>query len=227
VESAVEILKQKTKEVLGVVGDISNDQFCEELKDQTLERFGKIDILINNAGVAASGNISKLTYSSFSKVVETNLIGSVNPTLACLPEIMKQKGSILFVSSVAGIVGLPKYSAYSATKRALLSFAESLKIELSENDVFVGINFPGFTENDEKKTTLNSLGEEETLKKREGVRLNSQEKTAQSIIKQIEKRRFISFSSFSGRFTQIMYRFFPALSIFILTKLKRKMDAMQ
>lgn len=227
VENAIQKLQLLSIDVIGIAGDVSDSDFCGKLLLITIEKFGKIDILINNAGIASSGNISELSNSAFSKVIQSNLMGSVNPTLACLPEIIKQKGSILFVSSLAGIVGLPKYSAYSATKRALLSFAESLKIETSESGVWVGINFPGFTENDETKTTLNSQGEEEILKKREGVRLNSQEKTAQSMIKQLENRRFKSFSSFSGKMIYLFYRFFPKLSVFILSRLKKKMEAMQ
>ena len=73
-----------------------------------------------------------------------------------LNDICKHRGSILFISSVAGIIGLPNYSQYSATKRAVISLAESLKSELIDYGVFVGINYPGFTENEEHKTIINS-----------------------------------------------------------------------
>jgi short-subunit dehydrogenase len=227
VDHAVSFLKQFSDEVIGIPGDVSDARFCDELKDATVQKFGKIDILINNAGVASSGLISELHSAAFEKIVSINFLGSVHPTLAFLPEIIQQKGDIIFISSIAGILGLPGYSAYSATKRAIVSFAESLKIELSGTGVFVGINYPGFTENDVQKTILNAKGEEEILKKRDGIKATSQEKTALEIIKQIEKRRFRAYSSISGKFIQMLVRFFPKLTITILSKLRKRMESMQ
>lgn len=227
VEKAVFFLKQFTKEIIGIPGDVSDASFCGELREKAVQRFGKIDILINNAGVASSGMISDLHSRAFEKIVSINFLGSIHPTLAFLPEIKKQKGAIIFISSIAGILGLPGYSAYSATKRAIVGFAESLKIELTGTDVFVGINYPGFTENDVQKTILNAKGEAEILKKREGIKATSQEKTAIGIIKQIEKRRFRAYSSISGKFIQLLVRFFPRLTFFILAKLRKRMESMQ
>jgi len=227
VKNAVSFLMQFTEEVIGIPGDVSDAKFCEELKEKTIQKYGKIDVLINNAGVASSGLTSEMHSSAFEKIVSINFLGSVHPTLALLPEIKKQKGDIIFISSIAGILGLPGYSAYSSTKRAIVGFAESLKMELTGTDVFVGINYPGFTENDAQKTIINAKGEEEILKKREGIKASSQEKTALGIILQIEKRRFQAFSSYSGKLIQLLVRFFPRFTFFILGKLRKRMESMQ
>lgn len=227
VEAACKHLKKISPYIVGIAGDVSNYQFCSELRDFAISQFGQIDILINNAGVASGGALSKMKYTHFEKVVNINLLGSVYPTLACVNDIRKQKGSILFLGSVAGIVGIPSYTAYCATKKAIVGLAESLKNELSDDGVFVGVNYPGFTENDATKTIINANGEEEILKKREGVQVVSREKTCGRIIKQLEKRKFRVYSSFSAAFVQWGYRFLPRITLKVLWWNRNKIAEMQ
>lgn len=227
VDVAVAKLRQITPHVVGLAGDVSDYASCVQLRNLALDSFGRIDILINNAGIASGGLIKEIVPEAYEKVVRINLLGSIHPTLACVEEICRQKGSILFIGSVAGIVGLPSYSAYSATKRALVGLAESLRSELSDDGVFVGINYPGFTENDEQKTMLNARGEEEVLRKRSGVKAVKQDKTAGQIIRQLEKRKFRMYSSFSALAIQWIYRFFPGLTLNILRHYRHKITSMQ
>ena len=226
VETALRYLKDHTAFVVGLAGDISKYDFCLELAQHAIANFGRIDMLINNAGVASSGQVKDSVPSAFEKVVSINLMGSIYPTMACMTEIRKQKGSILFVASVAGIVGLPSYSAYAATKRAIVSFAESLQIELTDDNVFVGVNYPGFTENDERKTIVKANGEETLLEKRNKVKAVSREKTAGKIIEQLERRKFRMYSSLSAKSVQWMYRLFPQITLGILKYNRAKINAM-
>lgn len=227
VETALRYLKELSPDVIGLAGDVSNYEFCTALSDFAIEKFGRIDMLINNAGVASSGLIKDTVPHAFEKVVQINLLGSVYPTIACINEIRKQKGSVLFIASVAGIVGLPNYSAYAATKRAVVSLAESLRSELTDDGVFVGINYPGFTKNEDQKTIINANGEEVLLQKRSGVKAINREKTAGKIIEQLHKRKFRMYSSFSAKAVQIMYRIFPRLTLNILRHFRKKIIAMQ
>lgn len=227
VEKALLYLRKITPNVIGLAGDVSNYEFCLDLRNYVMEEFGRIDILINNAGVASSGLMKEIVPNAFEKVVQINLLGSIYPTLACINDIRQQKGAILFISSVAGIVGLPKYSAYSATKRAIVSLAESIRCELTDDGVFVGINYPGFTENEDHKTTLNAKGEEELLQKRTGVKPMSREKTVECIIQQLQRRKFRMYASFSAQAIQWMYRLFPHLTLSILRFNRKKIISMQ
>lgn len=227
VEAAVGYLKTFTPHVAGIAGDVSSYEFCVALRTLAVDTFGQIDVLINNAGVAASGQVKDIAPDAFEKVVNVNLLGSLYPTLTCLSDLRRQKGSVLFVSSVAGIVGLPNYSAYSATKRALVSLAESLRSELTDDGVFVGINYPGFTENEDHKTMINAKGEEIPLQKREGVKAISRERTAEKIIEQLEKRRFRMYSSVSATAVQWMYRIFPRLTLNVLRHFRARISSMQ
>lgn len=226
VHSVVTSFTNKGFDVLGLAGDVSDYSFCEKLRDAVIDRFGRIDLLINNAGLAAKGTIVDSKPEVFEHIYRVNVFGSLYPTKAMLPDICQTKGGVLFVSSLAGIVGLPSYSAYSGTKRSIVSLAESLKNEVADHQVYIGVNYPGFTENDSKKKIVTVSGEEQFLPKRDNVKVAALDTTVMNIIKQIERRQFRSYS-LQGRMIQMVYRLSPALSIYIL-KLNRykimKMD---
>ncbi|NBW43311.1 MAG: SDR family NAD(P)-dependent oxidoreductase [Sphingobacteriia bacterium] len=216
-----------TPHVDGLAGDVSDESFTQELVRFAIERFGRLDILINNAGVAAGGLFKDTQGHAFRKVIDINLLGSVYPTLAALPELTKTQGSILFIGSVAGFAGLPRFAAYSSSKRALVNLAESLRTECWDEGVFVGIHYPGFTENEADKTTLDPMGREVVLQKRPGVRALSREQTATKILNQLEKRRFRMYSSKSAMAVDVFYRWFPGLFMRLIVLFRARIMAMQ
>jgi short-subunit dehydrogenase len=226
VEKVTKKLKKEGYNVLGISGDVSDVNFCRELCVEVVNKFGRIDYLINNAGISAKGTIHSTHPEVYETVYRINVLGSLYPTVSLLPEIKKTKGGVLFISSLAGIIGLPSYSAYSGSKRSIVSLAESFKNELIDNGVFIGVNYPGFTENDEKKTTLNTDGEPVVIKKRTDVKVESLDNTVDRIIYQLEKRKFRVYSSLKGKVIQGMYRFFPNLSIYALKRNRKKIIEM-
>lgn len=221
VQQVVDLLRSQGVEAIGIPGDISNFEFCLGMKHQIVEAFGRIDYLINNAALAAKGTLMDTHPDVFEQMMRVNELGSLYPTKAVLPELIKTKGGVLFISSLAGITGLPSYMAYSASKRSVVGIAESLKNELIEEGVFVGVNYPGFTENDENKKILLASGKTGFLKARTNVKVAPLDKTVKAIIRQIEKRAFRSYPGFYGRLAQFIYRMSPAFSLFIL-KVNRK-----
>ena len=227
VQEVTRRLEKQGHSVLGVPGDVSNMNFCRELCVEVINRLGKIDYLINNAGISAKGTIHSTHPEVYETVYRVNVLGSLFPTVSLLPEIKKTKGGVLFISSLAGIIGLPSYSAYSGSKRSIVSLAESFKNELVDDDVFVGINYPGFTKNDKNKTTLNTDGEPVVIKKRTDVKVESLDHTVDRLIYQLEKRKFRVYSSFRGKAIQGMYRFFPRLSLFALKRNRKKIIEME
>jgi len=227
VEQAKNKLLDLSKRVDGLAGDVSDEAFAHELVAFTVHRFGRLDYLINNAGIAAGGLLQETQGNAFRKVIEINLLGSVFPTLAALPELIRTRGGVLFVGSVAGFVGLPRYAAYSSSKRALLNIAESLRTEVWDQGVFVGIHFPGFTDNEADKTTLNAQGVEVVLQKRPGVRTLSREQTAKRMVQQLKKRKFRMYSSRSAWAVDAFYRWFPVLFLRLLLAFRSKILAMQ
>lgn len=227
VQEVTSNLEKEGHNVLGVSGDVSDMNFCRELCVEVVNKFGKIDYLINNAGVSAKGTIHSTHPEVYETVYRVNVLGSLFPTISLLPEIKKSKGGVLFISSLAGIIGLPSYAAYSGSKRSIVSLAESFKNELVDDEVFIGINYPGFTENDKNKTTLNTDGDPVVIKKRTDVKVESLDNTVDRIIYQLENRKFREYSSFKGKVIQGMYRFFPSLSIYALKKNRKKIIEME
>ena len=128
-QSALEEVSKIQSKVVSYRCDVSNADQSVELIKTAISNFGKLDILINNVGVSMRGEVADLNPSVFQKVFESNVYGSVNPTIPALKEIRKTQGSIVFISSLAGIRGLPYLSAYSSSKMALRAIAESIRIE--------------------------------------------------------------------------------------------------
>src|SRR4030042_1313925 len=106
--NAEKIMHEKGYQAMAVPGDVSSDAECKKIISATVDSYGRIDILVNNAGLAMNGNISDLSPAVFKKVMDVNYLGSVYCTIAALPHIIKTKGNILFISSVAGMMGFPK-----------------------------------------------------------------------------------------------------------------------
>jgi short-subunit dehydrogenase len=221
VDTVVNEFRSKGFETIGIAGDVSDYEFCLQMKNEILDQFGRIDYLINNAALASKGALIDSEHFVFEQVYKVNVLGSLYPSKAFLDEIIKTKGGILFISSVAGIVGLPSYIAYSGTKRTIVGLAECLKNEVISDGVYIGVNYPGFTENDAQKTIITSSGEAKILPKRNEVKVSPLDKTVNNIIRQIERRKFRSYSSLQGRMVQLIYNLSPSLSLYIL-KLNRE-----
>ena len=221
-ETAANELKKLNIEVLHLQGDISVFDECKNIVEKIINKFGKIDILINNAGIASFGSFDDIDIEVFSKVVNTNLLGSSNMTKAALPYLKKTEGSVFFIGSIAGIHGIGNYSAYSCSKMALTSLAESLKIELFASNIYVGIAYVGFTENDIQKTFLDSKGNTISVPSRKNIKQVPQLKVAQQIVKMIERRKFKKTFTFLGKLNSIVNRFAPFFIHHILLNQYRK-----
>lgn len=220
--TATSELNQLNIEVLPIQGDISVYDECKNIVEKTIQKYGKIDILINNAGIASFGSFVDVKVEVFNKVVNINFLGTVNMTKVALPYLKKTEGGILFIGSVAGIHGIGNYSAYSCSKMALTSLAESLKIELFNTNIYVGIAYVGFTENDIQKTFLDSKGNITSVPSRKNIKQMPQIKVAKQIAKMIEKKRFKKTLTSLGKLNSIMNRFAPFIVHRILLNEYRK-----
>lgn len=221
-ETARKSIEEAGSALLAVQGDVSLFKDCQHLVEETVKHFGKLDILVNNAGVAMNGYIENLDPDVFKKVMDTNYLGSVYPTLAGLPEIEKSKGNVLFVSSVAGLYGFPRFSAYSASKIPLTSFTRSLKIELTGTGVHVGITYVSFVENGPGKKIYNTEGKLIDKPELDNMKYHPPELVVKKIMQQLSKRKFVSNYSFYGRLIVFMKFMFPGLLLGIMSWAKRK-----
>jgi NAD(P)-dependent dehydrogenase (short-subunit alcohol dehydrogenase family) len=127
-------------ERLVVPTDVTNQDQCRALVERAIERFGRLDTLVNNAGRAMWCRFDELeTLEPMEAVMRVNYLGSVYPTYYALPHLKASRGLIVSLASIAGLVGVPLLSGYSASKHALVGFFESLRIELAGSGVDVTI----------------------------------------------------------------------------------------
>jgi NAD(P)-dependent dehydrogenase (short-subunit alcohol dehydrogenase family) len=210
--------------VIAVAGDVSDMSDCKRLIAETIKAFGQIDVLINNAGISMEGEVADLSPDVFRKVMEINYLGSVYPTQAALPELKKTKGSVIFMSSAAGVRGLPGYSVYSSSKMALTALAESMKIELHPTGVHVGIAYVGFTQNDPEKTIYNVDGKIIAQPVRSFIKAEPPVNVARRVSRMISQRQFKAVFTPLGKLNALVNRWAPGLGELILRRnyFKRK-----
>ena len=129
---------------LPVAADLTREEDVDRLRDAALARFGRVDILINNAGVGKYGPLASLSAADYDWMMNTNMRSSFLCTAAFLPGMLaRRQGWVVFVSSVAGLKGLPHESVYCATKFAQMGFAQALDYETREQGVKVSVVAPG------------------------------------------------------------------------------------
>ena len=195
-----------------MVCDVSHEEECKRFIHSTVENFGSIDILINNAGISMRSLFDETDTEVIRQMMDVNFMGSVYCTKSALPYIIEHKGIIVGVSSTAGYRGLPGRSGYSASKFALQGWLESLRIELRDLGVHVMWVSPGFTASNIRNAALDSKGN----RLGEGVldesKLMSAETCAKYILNAIEKRKRVLVLTFTGKLTVFLNKFFPSLA---------------
>jgi short-subunit dehydrogenase len=211
-------IKQVTNEVLAVCCDVSTISGSKDLIDKTIEKFGKIDFLINNVGISMRGEMADLNPEVYKTIFESNVLGAVYPTIPAIKYIRETKGSIVFISSLAAIHGLPFLSAYSSSKLALRAIAESLRIEEAKNNIHVGLVLVGITEIEDHKQAVNFDGSMISLESRNNKKAQSREDVAKTVLKNISKRKFISVQTSLGKLNSFLHARFPLLVERILIK---------
>ncbi len=144
---------------LVVAGDISQEAFCQELAAQTMAALGRVDVLVNNAGIGHRSTLSEMSAADVQTIANTNLLGAIYAIQAVLPTMQQQKrGQIINVSSIVGQQALPKSSVYCATKAGLNMLTRSLRLELRGQGITVTLVYPGLTETEFYKVRLGEKG---------------------------------------------------------------------
>lgn len=203
-------------------GDVANIDDCRQIVEEVYAKHQRLDILINNAGMSMRGTFENTSLELFHKVIAINFSGAVNMTKFSLPHLIKSHGSVLFISSLSALKGIPGVAPYSTAKMALTGFSQSLRAELFSQHVHVGLIFVGFTENDPDKIIYSATGEQIPLKRAKNN--DTQAGVARNIYRTIYKRKSVMYLTFLGKVTQVVYRFFPRLSSFLLRKFAMKSE---
>ena len=141
--------EQYKVEVLFIKTDVSNFKECENMVKQSIEKFGQIDVLINNAGITKDNLLLRMPEDDFNKVIDINLKGTFNVTKNVVPYMMKKRsGKIVSLSSVVGVSGNAGQCNYSASKAGIIGFTKSIAKELASRNILANCVAPGFIDTD-------------------------------------------------------------------------------
>jgi dehydrogenase/reductase SDR family member 7B len=208
---AEQFLKKQNIEVLSIVSDVSKEEDNKHVIEKTIAAFGKIDVLINNAGISMRALLQDADVDVIKKVMDINFYGTVYVTKHALPHILKEKGSIVGISSIAGIRGLPGRTGYSASKFAMQGFMESLRTELLKTGVHVLVACPGFTASNIRNTALAADGSMQGESPRDEQKMMSSEEVAEEIYKAVVNRKRDLTLTAQGKMTVFLNKWFPSL----------------
>ena len=190
--------------------DVSKQDQSEAFIKQVVDNWGRIDVLINNAGISMRALVSEVSVQTLQNVMDINFWGTVYCTKAALASIQQNKGVIVGVSSIAGYRGLPGRSGYSASKFALNGWLEALKTELYASGTHVMWVCPGFTNSNIRNAALDKNAKAQGESPMDEGAMMSSEDCATHIIHAIEKRSRSLVLTFTGKRTVFMNKYFPA-----------------
>jgi NAD(P)-dependent dehydrogenase (short-subunit alcohol dehydrogenase family) len=158
VEAVTSDLAKAGFDALAVSCDVTEASACQAAIEETLERFGRIDVLVNNAGITHRSAFAATDTAVLRRVVEVNLFGAINLTRPALPALRQARGLIVAVSSVAGYTPLIARTGYAASKHALHGFFESLRTEVAPDGIDVMMVCPSFIATGIEKNALGPGG---------------------------------------------------------------------
>jgi short-subunit dehydrogenase len=198
--------------VLVVETDVSREDDCKNLIEKTIEKFGTIDVLINNAGVSMRAMFSNCDTSVLKRLMDVNFWGTVYCTKYALPYLIKSGGSLVGIVSVAGYFGLPGRTGYSASKFAIRGFLESLRVEFYKSRLNVLIVAPGFVNSEIRECALTSVGLPQGKSPRNEKNMMSNGRCASFIYKAVKRRkRELILSFFEGKLAVFISKWCPQL----------------
>lgn len=198
--------------LLALQCDVSNEDSSREFIENVIRHFGRIDILINNAGISMRALFKDVNIDTMKQVMNVNFWGTVHCTKYALDSIRKNNGVIAAISSIAGHRGLPGRGGYSASKFALNGWMESLRTELLGSGTDVIWISPGFTQSNVRKAALTKNAEAQGESPLNESKLMTADECATHILKAIDQRKRNKILTFQGKQTVFMSKFFPSLT---------------
>lgn len=203
-------LKSRGVEVISLTGDVSKEEDCKAIVAKAVEVFGGIDVLINNAGISMRAAFEDVDLKVLRQLMDVNFWGAVYCTKYALPYLLKNKGSITGVSSVAGLHGLPGRTGYSASKYALQGFFDTLRVETLNQGLHVMIAIPGFTASNVRFSALTADGSPQGETPRAEEKMMTSKEVAQRIVRGIEKKKRVLLMTKEGKLTPWLKLLMPS-----------------
>lgn len=190
--------------------DVTREDDCRKLIELAVERFGGVDVLICNAGISMRALFDQVDLDVLRRLMDVNFWGTVHCAKYALPWLQRSRGSLVGVSSVAGIHGLPGRTGYSSSKFAMTGFLETIRIENRKKGLHVMIACPGFTASNVRFSALTADGSSQGESPREEGRMMTAEEAAHRTIRGISRRRRTVLMDFNGRATTFLKKICPS-----------------
>ncbi|MCB0410397.1 MAG: SDR family oxidoreductase [Flavobacteriales bacterium] len=219
--AVAEELRKKNIEVLAFKCDVSKQEDCFQLINATIQKFNRIDVLINNAGISMRALFNDADIKVIEQVMNINFWGTVYCTKFALPYLLKSKGSVVGVSSIAGYVGLPARTGYSASKYAMQGFLDALRTENLKTGLHVMVACPGFTSSNIRNTALSADGSSQGESPREEGKMMTPDEVANYIYDGIVKRKRTLVLTSEGKLAVFLGKLFPK---FVEKQVFKKME---
>lgn len=208
----VDELRSEKIVVAGFRADVSNEDDNKRMAEEAIRLYGTIDVLINNAGISMRALFEEVDLDVVRKVMDINFYGVLFATKYCLPEIKKNKGSIVGISSIAGFRGLPGRTGYSASKFALNGFLEVLRTELLKTGVHVLTACPGFTASNIRKRSLTKDGTSQGESPRKEEKMMTAEECAHYIYNATVNRKRTLVLTTQGKLAVFLNKWLPSIA---------------
>jgi short-subunit dehydrogenase len=192
-----------------LVGDVTSPEDRQRMADVARDQLGGLDVLVNNAGIGATGHFAEVSPERLRKIMEVNFFGTTETTRVLLPLLRRgNRPAIVNISSVAGKRGIPARSEYSASKFAIQGFSEALRAELAKDGIDVLVICPGLTQTNFSKNML----EQKARMQMDHMRGMTSEQVAVATLRAIERGRNEVCLTFQGKLMVLVSRFLPRLA---------------
>ena len=191
--------------------DVTKEEDCKQLINKAVEAFGGIDVLICNAGISMRAIFDDVDLSVLHRLMDVNFWGTVYCAKYALPYLQASKGSLVGISSVAGLHGLPGRTGYSASKYAMTGLLETIRIENIKKGLHVMVACPGFTASNVRFSALVADGSQQGSTPREEGKMMTAEEVARIVANGIAKRKRLCLMESEGRATHFVKKFAPGL----------------
>ncbi|MBI9074918.1 MAG: SDR family oxidoreductase [Desulfatibacillum sp.] len=217
VEALVEELTNAGFACNGYALDVTDEKACWDVMKSITKDMGRIDVLVNNAGITHRSSFEQTQAKVFRKVMDVNFFGSLYCTMAAIEQLKKNKGAIVVTSSIAGLTPLLGRTGYSASKHALHGLFESLRSEMADKGVDVTIACPGFTKTNIDKAALDFDGQPTKHPQSTVGKVSTPEETAEHIFFAAARSKPLAVLSLVGKLSWIIQRLHPPLFERIMT----------